>query len=65
MNAMQTAILDFFDFHARIHGDSELSTQSASIMNRFLRMLEDGTYREHREVTYYAGRLCVTPKYLS
>ena len=65
MNAMQTAILDFFDFHARIYGDDDISTQSASIMNRFLRMLEEGTYREHREVTYYADRLCVTPKYLS
>ncbi len=48
-----------------IHGDSDISTQSASIMNRFLRMLEEGTYREHREVTYYADKLCVTPKYLS
>ncbi len=34
-------------------------------MNRFLRMLEEGTYRERREVTYYADRLCATPKYLS
>ena len=34
-------------------------------MNRFLKMLEDGTYREHREVTYYADCLCVTSKYLS
>ncbi|GEM_PF-4761253 len=28
-------------------------------------MLEEGTYREHREVTYYADMLCVTPKCLS
>ena len=34
-------------------------------MNRFLKMLEEGTYREHREVTYYADCLCVTSKYLS
>ena len=34
-------------------------------MNRFLSMLEEGVYREHREVTYYADRLCVTSKYLS
>lgn len=65
INAMQTAILDFFDFHARIYGESDISTQNASIMHRFLRMLEEGTYREHREVTYYADCLCVTPKYLS
>lgn len=65
MNAMQAAILDFFDFHARLYGDSNVSTQNASIMNRFLGMLEEGTYREHREVTYYADSLCVTSKYLS
>lgn len=65
INAMQAAILDFFDFHARIHGESDVSTQSASIMSRFLKMLEEGTYRKHREVSYYADCLCVTPKYLS
>ncbi|WP_456094966.1 helix-turn-helix domain-containing protein [Paraprevotella xylaniphila] len=65
INAMQTAILDFFDFHARFYGESDISAQNASIMNRFLSMLEEGAYREHREVTYYADRLCVTSKYLS
>ena len=65
INAMQAAILDFFDFHAAQYGQSDISTQNASIMNRFLKMLEDGTYREHREVSYYADCLCITPKYLS
>lgn len=65
MNAMQSAILDFFDFHASLYGNSDISGQSASIMNRFLSLLESGEYREHREVSYYADRLCVTPKYLS
>ena len=65
LNAMQTAILDFYDFHSRAYGDGDISTQNASIMNRFLNMLEEGTYREHREVTYYADCLCVTSKYLS
>lgn len=37
----------------------------ASIIHRFLRMLEDGTYREHREVSYYVDCLCITSKYLS
>lgn len=65
INAMQATILDFFDFHASLYGESDISTQNASIMNRFLKMLETGTYREHREVTYYADCLCITPKYLS
>lgn len=65
INAMQATILDFFDFHASLYGESDISTQNASIMNRFLKMLEAGTYREHREVTYYADCLCITPKYLS
>ena len=65
INAMQNAILDFFDFHARLYGESDISTQNASIMSRFLRMLEAGSYREHREVSFYADSLCVTAKYLS
>lgn len=65
INAVQSAILDFFDFHSVINNESAVSTQSASLMSRFLDMLENGTFRHHREVTYYADALCVTPKYLS
>lgn len=42
ITAMQAAILDFYDFHARIYDESDISTQNASIMHRFLRMLEEG-----------------------
>lgn len=65
MNAVQSAILDFFDFHSVINKESAVSTQNASLMSRFLDMLENGDYRHNREVTYYADALCVTPKYLS
>lgn len=65
INAVQSAILDFFDFHSAINGEDTVSTQNASIMSRFLAMLEDGVYRTNREVSYYADALCVTPKYLS
>lgn len=65
INVMQMTILDFFDFHSHLYGQENISTQNASLMNRFIGMLEDGAYREHREVTYYADCLCVTPKYLS
>ena len=63
--AVQMLILDFFNFHSHLYDETDISTQNASIMNRFLTMLEDGTYRKHREVSYYADQLCVTPKYLS
>lgn len=65
INAVQSAILDFFDFHSTLSGEDSISTQNALLMNRFLAMLEDGSYRTHREVSYYADILCVTPKYLS
>ena len=63
--AVQMLILDFFDFHSHLYDETDISTTSASIMNRFLSMLEDGTFRRHREVSYYADCLCVTSKYLS
>lgn len=65
ISAVQMLILDFFDFHSNLYGEGNVSQQNASIMSRFLNLLEDGTYREHREVAYYADKLCVTPKYLS
>lgn len=65
VNAVQSAILDYFDFHSAINRQSDISTQNALLMNRFLVMLENGDYRTHREVSHYASCLCVTPKYLS
>lgn len=64
-NAVQAAILDFFDFHSTQNGEDRISSQNASLMNRFLTMLENGEYRQNREVSHYADALCVTPKYLS
>lgn len=65
INAVQSTILDFFDFHSVINKESDISTQNAQLISRFLDMLENGDYRENREVSYYANALCVTPKYLS
>ena len=65
-NALQAMILDFFDFHSHLYEeDNDVSVQSASIMSRFLNLLESGAYRRHREVAWYADQLCITPKYLS
>lgn len=66
LSTVQTLILDFFDFHARINGaGDEIQSQSALTMRRFIGMLERGDYRNNREVSYYASELCVAPKYLS
>ncbi len=65
VNKVQAMIIDFFDFHATLYEESDVSTQYASLMNRFLSLLENGEYRSHREVTWYADKLCVTSKYLS
>ena len=64
-NKVQSLIIDFFDFHATLYKESDVSTQYATLMNRFLSLLESGEYRSHREVTWYADKLCVTSKYLS
>lgn len=64
-NAVQAAILDFFEFHSKNYGDSKVSTQNTLIMSKFIEMLENGCYRRNREVKYYADAICVTPKYLS
>ena len=43
LSTVQTLILDFFDFHARIGGDtSEIQSQAALTMSRFIGMLERG-----------------------
>lgn len=63
--AVQLMILDFFSFHAYQHKWQSVSNQNARIVNGFFRMLDDGSFRHNREVSYYAAQLCVTPKYLS
>lgn len=65
INKVQALILDFFDFHASLYNESDISTQYAITMNNFLQLLENGEYRHHREVTWYADKLCVTSKHLS
>lgn len=53
LSTVQTLILDFFDFHARIKGGTgaEIQSQSALTMQRFIGMLERGEYRQNREVS--------------
>lgn len=63
----QALFLDYFDFRAsELNDDKEpVSEQNASIISRFMMLLNEGNYVKHREVTWYADKLFVTPKYLS
>lgn len=64
--AMQTMFLDYFDFRAaELEDTTPVSEQGASLLGRFMSLLSAGNYVKHREVTWYADRLFVTPKYLS
>ncbi len=61
---MRALYLDVMNAHAALFEHEEATLRSADIMSRFIRMLEAGTYRTHRDVAFYAGELCVTPKHL-
>jgi len=65
MAATQMMFCDFYEFHAHLYGQPEISALTASVMKRFIDLLERGDYRRNRDVAYYADKLCVTPKYLS
>ena len=65
MPVPQMMFIDFYEFHARQNPQSAVSALTASVMRRFINLLERGDYRKNLEVGYYADLLCVTPKYLS
>lgn len=65
INAIQCMIIDFYDFHVEQNGESHITLPQADLMERFQAMLDRGDFRQHRDVAFYADRLCVTPKYLS
>lgn len=57
--------LDLFDIHARKNTASQVPERTAIILRRFIEMLYQGDYRQHRNMDYYASKLCITPHYLS
>ena len=65
LNAVQCMIIDFFDFHTELYGETRMSEKVASLVQGFMTMLNDGHYRQHREVSFYSDGLGVTAKHLS
>ena len=58
-------ILDLYDIHARNHNRTEVAERTARLVHRFVELLYGGAYVRHRDLTYYAAQLCITPHYLS
>lgn len=65
-SARHMALTLFYGF-ALSHPDESTPvsvSRSGSIADRFLTLVREN-YRDHRAVSFYADKLCITPKYLS
>lgn len=58
-------ILDLYDIHARSCAATPPTERKASLLRRFVALLCRGDCAAHRDLAYYAGKLCVSPHYLS
>ncbi len=64
-NLLTAHIFDLYNIHARERSAELVSERTATLLRRFIEMLYGGDYVAHRDLDYYASRLCVTPHYLS
>ena len=58
-------VLDLYDIHARGRRWNDVPESTQRLLRRFVEMLYSGEYIVHRDMEYYASRLCITPNYLS
>lgn len=62
---LKAHVLDLYDIHARANERTAASSRPATLLRDFIGILIDGDYISDRRLEYYAGRLCITPHYLS
>lgn len=62
---LKVHVLDLYDIHTRSNERAAVSSRLTVLMKEFVGMLLDGDYVADRSLEYYAGRLCITPHYLS
>ena len=60
-----TMMYDIFEPHAQRDATDTHTDRTAYIVKQLMQLLSTGISRTEREVTYYAERLNVSPKYLS
>lgn len=62
---LKVHILEILNIHASIYSKISPDSRPASIMAKFISMLENGSYKHNRELAFYASELCIYPHYLS
>lgn len=62
---LKAHILELLNIHAKIYSQRAPKNRPAIIMTEYIVMLEKGEYVLHRNLAYYAEKLCITPHYLS
>ena len=60
-----TMMYDIFEAHAQRDATSPHTDRTAYIVKQLMALLATGISRRERDVSYYAGKLNVSPKYLS
>ena len=63
--AFTRLVLDISEGHFERYLTQKTADANADIFYRFIDLLEGGHYKFHRDVSWYADQLCVTPKHLS
>lgn len=66
-DVMHAFVLDYYDRWQRHYGDLPLDDRKSpaeAICMRFYNLIFDH-FREHRNIAYYAEKLCITPNYLA
>lgn len=58
-------ILNLYDIHARGKAFTQLSERLSTLLRRFIELLYEGEYKQHRDLQHYASLLCITPHYLT
>lgn len=62
---LETMIYDLFEFHSKFNENMLTTDRTGYITREFFNLIEGGKPRTQRDVSYYAGQLHITPKYLS